>query len=636
MSSAQLRLVPPSAPAPQRRSPAPVAPRPVPAQTRPPRDLAMFLLGEGVIDAADLIRVLALRSRDQGSVIELLRANGMAREPALTRALARYHGLSCGDPLAVRPDPRLIDRLGPETCLQDAVLPWCRVGEITVVLVPDPATFHSHRARLIAALGPVTPALAPRADIQTAISTARRDAFRARAQTRTALAESCRARAGKLPVVLLAVAAVIALSLVLMPVVPLVMLTTWGLVALVSVTGLKFMALRAVLDAPPETESPAVPVGPLPVVSVLVALYREADIAARLVQRLGRLDYPRDRLDLLLAVEETDAATRRALDRPDLPPWMRVIVVPDGVLRTKPRALNYALDFCRGSIVGVYDAEDAPEGDQIARVVARFADRDDRVACLQGVLDFYNPGTNWLSRCFTVEYASWFRVMLPGLQKLGLPLPLGGTTLFFRRAALEKMGAWDAHNVTEDADLGMRLARHGYRTEMIGSVTGEEANCASLLSWVRQRSRWIKGYMMTWAVHMRDPVLLWRQLGPRRFLGFQILFLGSVSQAVLTPLLLSFWAMTFHLPHPMTGLVRPELAFAMILLFVLAEGVTLATGLLGLRRAHQPIHPLWVPALHFYHPFAALAAYKALWEMVRRPFFWDKTTHGRAGGLTAA
>jgi len=135
---------------------------------------------------------------------------------------------------------------------------------------------------------------------------------------------------------------------------------------------------------------------------------------------------------------------------------------------------------------------------------------------------------------------------------------------------------------------------------------------------------------------MRDPVLLWRQLGPRGFLCFQVLFLGSVSQAALAPLLLSFWAMTFHLPHPMTGLVRPEVAFAMICLFVLAEGVNLATGLLGLRRARQTVHALWVPAMHFYHPFAALAAYKALWELVTRPFYWDKTPHGRTGGLSAA
>lgn len=632
MSAAQLRLVSPASPAVQR--PAPPVPGPAPA--RPPRDLAMFLLAEGVIGASELVRALALRARDGGDVIEVMRANGLAREPALTRGLARLHGLSCGDPLAEPPDPRLIDLLGPETCLRDAVLPWRKAGELTVVLVPDPRTFRHHRARLQAALGPVTPALAPRADIQTAIGTARRDLLRSRAQTRTPLAESCRAEEGRPPVTLLIGIAVLLLLLVLAPVVPFLILANLALLSLVLVTGLKFLALRSALNDAPEADALPESAAPLPVVSVLVALYREADIAARLVQRLGRLDYPRDRLDLLLAVEENDAATRRALDRSDLPPWMRVIVVPDGALKTKPRALNYALDFCRGSIVGVYDAEDAPDGDQILRVVARFHNRDDSVACLQGVLDFYNPTANWIARCFTIEYASWFRVMLPGLERLGMPIPLGGTTLFFRRAALERLGAWDAHNVTEDADLGMRLVRYGYRTEMIATVTGEEANCASLPSWVRQRSRWIKGYMMTWAVHMRDPVLLWRQIGPRRFLGFQILFLGSVSQAVLAPLLLSFWAMTFHLPHPMTGLVRPEVAFAMICLFVLAEGVNLAAGLLGLRRARQRVHALWVPAMHFYHPFAALAAYKALWEMVTRPFYWDKTTHGRTGGLSAA
>lgn len=632
MSAAQLRLVPNVAPAGARSAPA--VPRPAPL--RPPRDLAMFLMEEGVIGAAELVQALALRSRDKGNLIEVLRANGLAREPDLTRALARYHGLSFGDPLAEPPDPRLIDLMGCEACLQDGVLPWRRAGELTVVLVPDPQTFQRQRAQMEAALGPVTLALAARADIQTAIGMARRDLLRGRAQTRTARAESCRAREGKLPVPLILAVALLLILLVAAPVVPFLILTNWAILSLVLVTGLKFTALRAVLDTAPQTPVPIASIGPLPVVSVMVALYHEADIAARLVQRLGRLDYPRDRLDLLLAVEEHDAATRQALNRSDLPPWMRVIVVPDGALKTKPRALNYALDFCRGSIVGVYDAEDAPDGDQIRRVVTRFRTRDDRVACLQGVLDFYNPTTNLISRCFTIEYASWFRVMLPGLERLGLPMPLGGTTLFFRRDALESLGAWDAHNVTEDADLGIRLTRHGYRTEMIASVTGEEANCTSMPSWVRQRSRWIKGYMMTWAVHMRDPVLLWRQIGPRRFLGFQILFLGSISQALLAPLLLSFWAMTLHLPHPLTGLVRPELAYAMICLFVLAEAVNLATGLLGLRLAGRPVHPLWVPAMHVYHPFAALAAYKALWEMVTRPFYWEKTAHGRTGEPTAA
>ncbi len=596
----------------------------------------MFLLAEGVIGSVELVKALALRAFSRGDVIEVLRANGLAREPALTQALARYHGLSCAAPRDIPPDPRLIDRIGAEACLRDGVLPWRRAGNLTVVLVPDPATFRRHRPALEAAFGRVTPALAPRAEIQAAIGNARRDALRARAQARTAPDESCRTRGRRQPFLFVLLVLLLVLGLALVPVVPVLLLTAWALLSLVLVTGLKFLALRAVLDARPPDPAPALAVLPLPVVSVMVALYREAGIAPRLVQRLGRLDYPRDRLDLLLAVEENDAATRKALDRSDLPPWMRIIVVPEGTLKTKPRALNYALDFCRGSIVGVYDAEDAPEADQITRVVAHLQRSDDKVACVQGVLDFYNPGMNWISRCFTVEYAGWFRVMLPGLQLLGIPLPLGGTTLFFRRAALESLGAWDAHNVTEDADLGIRLARHGYRTEMIDSVTGEEANCASLVSWVRQRSRWIKGYMMTWAVHMRDPVLLWRQLGPRGFLGFQILFLGSISQALLAPLLISFWAMTFRQPHPLSGLVPGAATFAMICLFVLAEGVNLAIGLLGLRRARQTIHPLWVPALHFYHPFATLAAYKALWEVVARPFYWDKTAHGVSGPVSAA
>jgi cellulose synthase/poly-beta-1,6-N-acetylglucosamine synthase-like glycosyltransferase len=261
-------------------------------------------------------------------------------------------------------------------------------------------------------------------------------------------------------------------------------------------------------------------------------------------------------------------------------------------------------------------------------VVTRFHQCGGDVACLQGVLDFYNPRSNWLSRCFTIEYASWFRVLLPGLQRLGLPLPLGGTTLFFRRSVLERLGAWDAHNVTEDADLGMRLARHGYRAEMVETVTGEEANCRSLGAWVGQRSRWIKGYMLTWAVHMRDPRLLWRQLGPRGFLGFQILFLGSLSQALLAPLLLSFWALTFGLPHPLSGQLPAAAVAAMVSLFVLGEGITLAIGLLALGRSRQRLSPLWVPLLHLYHPCAALAAYRALWEVAVRPFYWDKTRHG--------
>ena len=185
--------------------------------------------------------------------------------------------------------------------------------------------------------------------------------------------------------------------------------------------------------------------------------------------------------------------------------------------------MNYALDFCRGTIIGVWDAEDAPEPDQIEKVAARFNEAAPNVVCLQGMLDYYNARQNWISRCFTIEYATWWRVVLPGMARLGFVIPLGGTTLFFRRKALEKLGRWDAHNVTEDADLGVRLARHGYVTELIPTVTYEEANCRPW-RWVRQRSRWLKGFMITYIVHMRDPAQLLRDLGFKRFMGLQMIF----------------------------------------------------------------------------------------------------------------
>ncbi|NJM84560.1 MAG: glycosyltransferase, partial [Tabrizicola sp.] len=399
-----------------------------------------------------------------------------------------------------------------------------------------------------------------------------------------------------------------------------------AVVTLVLLVGLKACAGYAALGAPPPRALPTAG-AILPTVSLFVALYRESDIAARLVGRLARLDYPPDLLDVILAVEAEDIITREALARAELPAWMRVVIVPAGQVKTKPRALNHALDYCRGAIVGVYDAEDAPEADQIRKVVTRFHNSGPDVACLQGMLDYYNPRTNWLSRCFTIEYATWFRLILPGIARLGLAVPLGGTTLFFRRSVLVELGGWDAHNVTEDADLGIRLARHGYRTDLIDTVTDEEANCRPV-HWVKQRSRWIKGYMMTWAVHMREPRVLWRQLGSWRFFGFQVMFLGTIAQFLLAPLLWTFVLIGLGLGHPMQDVLDGWALIGLIGLFAASELLNLSLGILALRKTAHRLNPLWVITMKLYFPLASLAAFKALAELATKPFYWDKTSHG--------
>jgi len=496
-----------------------------------------------------------------------------------------------------------------------------------VVATSRPEDFQRLRPRLERDLGPVLMAIAPASGVETAIHARRGPRLALAAENRVAEAESARGWGRPEGRTALVFAGLMAVTLAWLS--PLGLARAFlgiALLSLVFSVALKLAAGIAALRRPPQ-EPPALPPIRLPQVSVIVALYRESDIAPRLIRRLSRLDYPRELLDVVLAVESDDRMTREALDATALPPWMRVVTVPPGRVKTKPRALNLALDHCRGAIIGIYDAEDAPEPGQIRKVVDRFHARGPEVACLQGVLDYYNPHTNWLSRCFTIEYATWFRLILPGIARLGLAVPLGGTTLFFRRSVLEELGGWDAHNVTEDADLGIRLARRGYRTELVDTVTGEEANCRAI-PWIKQRSRWIKGYMMTWAVHMRQPALLWRQLGPRRFAGFQVMFLGSILQSLLAPLMWSFWVLPFGLWHPLAAtMTRGELGL-MVTLFLLSEAVNLTLGIIALRRSGHRIPALWVPTLQLYFPLAALAAYKGLWEMIVRPYYWDKTNHG--------
>ena len=591
----------------------------------PDQALALVLLKDGVVAPHQILQALA-EVRAGGRLVDVLLSHRALRPERLYAALSAQTGLDLADLRALPPDPRLIDLLGAQFCLVHQIVPWRSAGGLVVIACAHPETFPQHHARLIATFGPVAQTLAPAERIEAALRAARGPQLARAAETLLGADQSCRdfGTASRATWLMLAAIAAVALSMLALS---LSVLLIWSALTLALSCGLKLAVLIQTLRPEPAAQANPAIMARLPVVSVMVALYRESDIAARLVRRLARLDYPRALLDVILIVEEDDRLTRDALRRADLPGWIRVAVAPHGRVRTKPRALNFGLGLCRGSVVGVYDAEDAPEPDQIRKVVERFHQRGAQVGCLQGRLDFYNPRRNWLARCFTVEYAGWFRVMLPGLQRLGLPLPLGGTTLFFRRAVLEQLGGWDAHNVTEDADLGMRLARHGYRTEVIETTTYEEANCAAL-PWVRQRSRWVKGYMMTYLTHMRRPGLLWRQLGAKAFLGFQILFLGSLSQALLAPLMWSMLALQLGLGHPVASVLNHGVIISIVILFACAEAVNIALGVIGLRRSGQDLSAAWVPTLALYFPLQALAGYKALWEVLRCPFYWDKTSHG--------
>jgi len=532
-------------------------------------------------------------------------------------------------------DARFLETITPEFAIRNEILPLRRAGGITLVAAPDYERFKANRPVLESLLGPVAHLPATIQAIRAATSIAAGPTLAHKALKHTSLRESCRGWSGPRTAFTIG-GFVLCLTFLgyVFPAVAIWALTIWATLTLLAVTGLRTAGAFAQLKASRtfgETWHSARPAKlerhAYPRISVLVPLFNEHDIATRLVARLQRLDYPEDRLQVLLILEHSDTVTANALAEFDLPDWMRIITVPPGSPQTKPRALNYALDFANGEIIGIYDAEDAPARDQLRTVAETFADAPADVACLQGVLDFYNARNTWLTRCFTIDYANWFRLVLPGLVRLGFAIPLGGTTVFFRRKILEKIGRWDAHNVTEDADLGLRLARRGYRTEFISSVTMEEAT-ATVPAWVRQRSRWIKGYAVTWAVHMRAPIRLLRELGFRKFLGFQILFLGSLSQFILAPFLWSFWLVLAGLPHPLAEIAPWSAVVGFGVAFLLCEAATITALALSVATPRHRGLIWWVPLMHLYFPLSAIACWKAIWELVTRPFFWDKTAHG--------
>ena len=411
---------------------------------------------------------------------------------------------------------------------------------------------------------------------------------------------------------------------------PLLALEAWS-VAL-AIWFLAFISLRlcgSFRSRRPLPILPRLPDRRLPVYTVIAALYREASSVASLMQAIDAFDYPREKLQVILVLEADDLATRAAIARLGPMPHLQVLIAPAIEPRTKPKALNCALPYVRGAFTAVFDAEDRPDPGQLRAALDAFRSESDDVACAQASLCIHNFGESWLTATFAAEYAGQFDVFLPGFAAMRLPLPLGGSSNHFRTGVLREVGGWDAWNVTEDADLGFRLARFGYRSVTFDSTTWEEAP-VTFKAWLGQRSRWMKGWMQTWLVHMRDPRRLWREAGPRGFLTLNILVGGNVLSALVCPVLVVELAGYFL--GVGTG-INPGRFFtgSLVPLHVatLSAGVlsTVLTGLLGLARRGR-LRTGWILlATPLYWGCLSIAAWRALWQLWRDPWHWEKTEH---------
>jgi cellulose synthase/poly-beta-1,6-N-acetylglucosamine synthase-like glycosyltransferase len=380
-----------------------------------------------------------------------------------------------------------------------------------------------------------------------------------------------------------------------------------------------------------DEDARAHPSADLPRYTILVPAYREPEVIQTLLKNIAAMDYPRRKLEVLMLLEADDWETKAAIRRARPSKYVRVIVVPPSEPRTKPKACNYGLQLATGDIVTIYDAEDRPDPLQLRKAAIALAELPRDVVCLQAALGYHNFAQNRITKWFTVEYLTWFTHFLPGLVAMGAPLPLGGTSNHMRIEALRELGGWDPFNVTEDADLGLRLHRTGMRTMVLESRTYEEAN-SDFVNWVKQRSRWYKGYFQTWLVHMRHPAKLRRQVGWRGVVGVNLFVGGTPALAALNPI---FWLMTVvwfvAKPHWILALFPGPLYFPAMICWVFGNLAVVYMGVYSIRIANREDllgSALTVPA---YWVMRAIAAIKAFVQLFQAPAFWEKTVHGLGG-----
>jgi glycosyltransferase XagB len=385
----------------------------------------------------------------------------------------------------------------------------------------------------------------------------------------------------------------------------------------------------------------------LPFYTILLPVFKESEVIHKLVYNLKNLDYPLEKLDIKLLIESDDEMTYNAVKNMNFPCVFEPIIIPYAQPKTKPKACNYGLYFSKGKYLTIYDAEDIPDNNQLKLVYALFKKLSDEYVVVQCALNYFNKKENLLTRLFTLEYSYWFDYMLPGLDNLDVPIPLGGTSNHFRFDKLMELGGWDGFNVTEDADLGLRAYAKSYKVTVLDSTTLEEAN-NDFFNWIRQRSRWIKGYMQTYLVHMRNPLLLLRKVGLKGFLGFQFFIGGTFFTFLVYPVLLLFllfilflyseildvlvfWndaAISMQIIEQVQLFFPNWLIIISIFNFVVGNLMMIYVNMIAVFRRKAYSLMLFALSNPLYWLMHSISAYKGLVQLITKPFYWEKTNHG--------
>jgi cellulose synthase/poly-beta-1,6-N-acetylglucosamine synthase-like glycosyltransferase len=598
---------------------------------------AELLIDSGLISVEQLELARAAKARSGAHIDEILVSQGFLDPDELLRVMSSAWGLEAANLDASHTDDELVRRWSGQLYLAENWMPVRQVGDAILVAtarVPDEER-SAHIAEVLQSR--VEFSVASSWEIKNAVlrvfhseiaDEAANELWKQNPILSARIVFSAGQKWG-----LIAGVAVLAVLLVIWPVPTLI-----GIIAAVSLiflTGTVFKFVVAMIGAKYDVveritakEVAELTDDELPVYTVLVPVFREANIVAQLVRNLGDIDYPKNKLEVLVLIEEEDDETLNAFNGANPPDYFHVVRIPKGHPQTKPRACNVGLFFATGEYLVIYDAEDRPDPDQLKKAIIAFRRGGDSTVCVQASLNYFNATENVLTRMFTLEYSYWFDYMLAGLDAADLPIPLGGTSNHFRTAPLIELGGWDPYNVTEDADLGIRASALGYRVGVINSTTMEEAN-TSIPNFIRQRSRWIKGYMQTSLVHARRPFSLLKQIGLKRFASFVLLIAGTPATFLGVIPLYLLAIVIFVFPNDFFNQLFPVwLLWICLANFLIGNSVMVYLSMMGPYKRGTFNLTLWALVNPLYWLLHSIAAYKGLWQLLTNPHYWEKTEHG--------
>lgn len=599
--------------------------------------LGEILLKKKLISENQLADILSLQKNSNSRLGDIMVSQGIINYRELYQALAQHHGLEFVDLLKDPPDASLLTIHQIENYLRLRVVPWKKDGEKIIVATSEyNADIKKWINDNLAADTEIvfTSPFDIRKTIEKIFGEFLEEESKLKLWKRSAK-ESARDISRLFSILMLAILLAAALIAKFPAVSIVILLSLCSFFYFCGWFVKLFIFAHGVCSRPPTdwTELLAnVDDKSLPVYTVLIPAYAEAESLPSLFAAIKRIDYPQEKLDIKLILEDGDSKTLEAATVLKPSYNFDIIIVPGSEIRTKPKACNYALRFARGEYVTIFDADDIPNILQLKKAVVTFRSQTEDVVCLQAQLAYYNDDDNWLTSFFALEYSMLFEVLLYGLERLGIPLPLGGTSNHFLLERLQELGEWDAYNVTEDADLGVRLAAYGFRTKMLDSHTLEEAP-NTMGAWIRQRSRWIKGYLQTYLVHMRRPLPLYRKLGAKAFWGFQFFIGFSSFSFIVAPFLWGFTIIWYLLPRETVENIIPDWLFYLMVANLLLNFVIhwlMLTYCVSLREETSVRYKLAALFYQFYLVLHSVASYKALSQLASNPYFWEKTTHGLA------